>query len=158
MASDKFEELQIKQNILQAFIEVKEGAERVVDKVTPRCRTTVTAQLGSLPSPLLLPETRPQSRRPARIRAPNPGTQSPLPHPERPQSRRPARILTAPKQPAIGAPSSPRRVPNPGAAPPPSRRVSASRRRPSRRPGEVLNGRLPSAPLPRRAAASVQCN
>jgi len=34
MASDKFEELQIKQNILQAFIQVKEGAERVVDKVT----------------------------------------------------------------------------------------------------------------------------
>ena len=94
----------------------------------------------------------------SRRRAPNPGTQSPLPHPERPQSRRPARILTAPQQPDIGAPSSPRRVPNPGAAPPPSRRVSASRRRPSRRPGEVLNGRLPSAPLPRRAAASVQRN
>ncbi|KNZ49950.1 uncharacterized protein VP01_4677g1 [Puccinia sorghi] len=34
MASDKFEELQIKQNILQAFIQVKEGGESVVEKVT----------------------------------------------------------------------------------------------------------------------------
>lgn len=34
MASDKFEELQIKQNILQAFIQVKETEEAVVDKAT----------------------------------------------------------------------------------------------------------------------------
>jgi len=60
----------------------------------------------------------PQSRRQARIRAPNPGIQSP------------ARILGRPHQPAIGAPSPSRRVPNSGAAQSPSRRVSASRRRP----------------------------
>ncbi|KAG2582130.1 hypothetical protein PVAP13_6KG088100 [Panicum virgatum] len=132
----------------------------------PHARTTKTAQARTpaAAAPSFFPRL-----------TPNPGVQlgfaPPIPAPSRrsllqtrPQSRCPARILRAPHQPAIGAPSPPDASPTPAPYNPHLRRSRrcAARTAPVRpppavccsiSPGEVLRGRLPSAPLPRRAAA-----
>ena len=83
---------------------------------------------------------------------PNPGDQSPLRPPIAPQSWRPT-VPAAPPLPAGGTSS----LPNPGAAPPSSRRASASRRRPSRPPGEAIRRRFGPSPATLCCGTAATC-